>query len=127
MASDDRGAVEARTRPAQETTTTRTGSNAVVLEGAGYHDFLVPVKAQSTTVTVYGRYDGNHTGSLPQLQVLNIEGVADQTDTMVAAANTWEALTATFTPTADSVARVRVISRDTSTTGKVFFDDLTVT
>jgi hypothetical protein len=126
-ATDDRGAVEARVRPEQETTTKRTGDNAMRLEGAGYHDFLIPVNNASTTVSIYGRYDSNHTGSLPQLQVLNIEGVADQTDTMVAAANTWEELTATFTPTAAGVCRVRVISRDTSIDGVVFFDDLTVT
>lgn len=125
--SDDRGAVEARTRPTQETTTIRTGTNSFRLDGAGFHDFLIPVKAQSTTVSIYGRYDSNHTGSLPQMQVLNIPGVADQTDTMTGLANTWEELTATFTPTADGVARVRVISRDTSVDGKVFFDDLTVT
>jgi hypothetical protein len=124
---DDQGAVEARTRPVQETTTTRTGTNAIQLGGAGYHDFLVPVKNQSTTVSIYGRYDSNYTGSLPILEVLNIDGVADQSDVMVAAANTWEELTATFTPTADGVCRVRVRSQDTSATGEAFFDDLTVT
>jgi hypothetical protein len=124
---DDQGAVEARTRPTQETTTVRTGTNAIQLGGAGYHDFLVPVKNQSTTVSIYGRYDSNYTGSLPILEVLNIDGVADQSDVMVAAANTWEELTATFTPTADGVCRVRVRSQDTSSDGEAFFDDLTVT
>jgi hypothetical protein len=127
VGQDDQGAVEARTRPTQETTTTRTGTNAIQLGGAGYHDFLVPVKNQSTTVSIYGRYDSNYTGSLPILEVLNIDGVADQSDVMVAAANTWEELTATFTPTADGVCRVRVRSQDTSSDGEAFFDDLTVT
>jgi hypothetical protein len=125
---DDIGAVESRARPHQETTTTRGSSTASFrFEGAGFHDVLVPVTASSTTISVYGNYDSNHSGSLPQLQVLEIPGVADQTDTMVAAANTWEELTATFTPTAAGIARVRMVCRDTSGTGKVFFDDLTVT
>lgn len=126
-ATPDRGPVEARPQPTQESTTVRTGTNSIEIAGAGFHDFLIPVKAQSTTVSIYGRYDSNHTGSLPQLEVLNIPGVVDQSDTMVAAANTWEELTATFTPTSAGVCRVRVISRDTSTSGLVFFDDLDVT
>lgn len=125
---DDRGAVEGRARPEQETTTTRTGSNAIRFDGAGYHDFLVPVAAQSTTITVYGRYDSNYTGSLPKMDVLNIPGVADKTDTMAGAANAWEQLTSgAFTPTSAGVCRVRVSSQDTSATGQSFFDDLVVT
>jgi hypothetical protein len=124
---DDIGAVESRARPQKEVSTIRTGTASFRFEGAGFHDVLIPVAATSTTVSVYGRYDSNHSGSLPQLQVLDIPGVADQTDTMVAAANTWEELTATFTPTASGIARVRMVCRDTSSTGKVFFDDLTVT
>lgn len=123
---DDRGAVEGRARPEQETTTVRTGSNAVRFEGAGWHDFLIPVLNQSTTVSIFGRFDSNYTGSKPILEVLNIDGVADQSDIMTGAANTWEEVTATFTPTADGVCRVRVRSQDTSATGEAFFDDLTV-
>ena len=88
---------------------------------------VFPTKAQSTTVTIDARYDANYTGSLPILEVLNITGVAEQSDVMVAAANTTEELTATFTPTADGVCRVRVRSQDTSVDGEAFFDDLTVT
>jgi hypothetical protein len=85
------------------------------------------VGAASTTVSVYARKDGNYTGTAPQLKALNIPGVADQTDTHTAAANTWEELTVSFTPTAAGVARIRLISNDTSATGQCFFDDLTVT
>ncbi len=124
---DDRGAVEGRARPEQETTTVRTGSNALRFEGAGFHDFIIPVSNQSTTVSIYGRFDSNYTGSKPILEVLNIDGVADQSDIMTGAANAWEQVTATFTPTADGVCRVRIRSQDTSATGEAFFDDLTVT
>ncbi len=124
---DDRGAVEGRARPEQETTTVRTGSNALRFEGAGWHDFIIPVLNQSTTVSIYGRFDSNYTGSKPILEVLNIDGVADQSDIMTGSADAFEELTATFTPTQDGVCRVRIRSQDTSATGEAFFDDLTVT
>lgn len=124
--ADDIGAVEARARPEKETSTVRTGTNAIRLEGAGYQDFFIPVSAASTTVTVYGRYDSAYTGTLPQLKVLNIPGVADQTDVMVGAADTWEQLSINFTPTSAGVARVRLVSNDTSRDGDCYFDDMAV-
>jgi hypothetical protein len=123
---DDRGAVEGRARPEEETTTVNLGSSSIRFEGAGYHDFLVAVDAASTTISVKARYDSNYTGTLPQLQVLNIPGVADQTDTMVAAANTWEDLSVNFTPGSAGIARVRLLSNDTSATGESFFDVLAI-
>jgi len=123
----DRGAVEGRARMEKETTTVRTGSNAGRFDGAGFHDMLFPVTATSTTVSVYARKDANYTGTAPQLKVMNIPGVADQTDTHTVAAGNWEELTATFTPTSAGVARIRLISNDTSATGTCYFDDLTVT
>jgi hypothetical protein len=84
----------------------------------------VPVDAVSTTITVKCKYDANYTGTLPQLIVYNIPGVADQTDTMVVAANTEETLSVTFTPSAKGVCRVRIKSNDTSLTGKCWFDTL---
>lgn len=121
----DRGAVEGRARLEKETTTVRTGANAGRFDGAGYHDILVPVAAQSTTITVYARKDGNYTGTAPQLIISQIPGVADITDTHTAAANTWEQLTSgSFTPTSAGVCRVRLQSNDTSATGQSFFDDL---
>ena len=124
---DDQGAVEARTRPVQDTASVMTGVNSVKFLGAGYQDWLVPVLAQSTTVAMDARFDSNYTGSKPILEVLNITGVADQSDVMTSAADTTEELTVTFTPTAAGVCRVRVRSQDTSVDGEAFFDDLTVT
>src|SRR3972149_3668988 len=125
--ADDIGAVEARARPEKETSTVRTGLNSARFEGAGFHDMPIPVAASSTTVSVYGRYDSDYTGTLPQLKIMNIPGVADQTDIMVGAANSWEELSINFTPTAVGVCRVRLVSNDTSRDGDCFFDDLTVT
>lgn len=125
--ADDIGAVEARARPEKETSTVRTGLNSARFEGAGFHDMPIPVGTGSSTVSVYGRYDANYTGTLPQLKVMNIPGVADQTDVMVGAAGNWEQLSVNFTPTSVGVARIRLVSNDTSRAGNCYFDDLEVT
>ena len=125
-AGDDRGAVQHRARPQQETTTVQTGDNSIRFEGAGYHDFLLPVNAEVTTVTIAGRFDANYTGSKPKLDVFNIPGVADQTDIMTGSSGTWEDLTASFTPDTKGIVRVRVTSQDTSVDGEAFFDDLVI-
>lgn len=122
-AAPDVGAVEARTRPTKESTTVRTGTYAAKFLGAGYKDFWRAVDASSTTISVYARYDSNYTGTKPTLQILNIPGVADQSDTVSGAADTWEQLTCTFTPMATGFVRVRISSNDTSATGKAVFDD----
>ncbi len=125
--ADDRGAVEGRARLEPETTTKRTGDTAGRFDGAGRHIVTCPVAASSTTVSVYARKDSSYTGTAPQLKVSRIPGVADQTDTHTAAADTWEELTVTFTPSAAGVAIIELISNDTSAGGQCFFDDLTVT
>ena len=124
---DDIGAVEGRARAERETTTVRTGSNAIVFEGAGFHDILLPVDASSTTVEVYGRFDATYAGTKPQLKILNIPGVVDQTDIMTGASGAWEQLSINFTPTSQGIARIRLVSNDTSAGGESFFDDLAIT
>lgn len=123
---DDVGPVETRARAEKETSTVRTGANALRFDGAGYHEILLPVSAVATTVSVYGRYDSNYAGNKPKLEVVNIPGGADQSATMTGGANAWEQLSVNFTPTASGICRVRLISQDTSANGKCFFDDLLV-
>lgn len=120
----DVGAVEHRGLMQQESTTVYVGDYSARLEGAGVWETLVPVSAEATAITVYARYDSNYTGNKPKIEVLNIPGVADQSDTMTSSANTWEQLSCSFTPTADGTVRLRLISQDTSLTGKTFFDDM---
>lgn len=118
------GAVAVRNRPRKETTTKYYGANSKRFDGAGWHDYFIPVRAQSTTITVFGRFDSNYGGaSKPQMLIYNIPGVADQTATMTAVANTWEQLSKTFVPTSAGICRVRLKSRDTGV-GKCFFDSL---
>jgi hypothetical protein len=119
------GPMERNDCGAQESTTKRTGSSALVITGPGYHDLLLPVNASSTTVSIYGRYDSSHAATnKPQIKVLNGAhiGVSDATATMTAAADTWEALTLSFTPTAKGVVTIRVVSRSASGSGHAYFD-----
>lgn len=122
----DAGAVEARQLPRQETGVTHEGDNAIRFGGAGYHDFFIPVSAAAKTVTVQARRDSNYTGDNPILRVLNIPGVADQSDAMTGSADAWEELACSFTPSAAGVVRVRIESRDTSASGIAYFDSLDV-
>lgn len=125
----DAGAVESRNRIGKESTTFHAGSFAGNFLGAGFHDEWLPVNAEATTVSVYARFDSNYNTTVgkPKLLVLNIPGVADQSDTMTSGANTWEQLSCTFTPSAAGWVRVRYVSQDCSTNGKAFFDDKAVT
>ena len=122
----DVGPIEARARPEQETTTVETGGNSIRFPGAGFHDILVPVGTDLVTIDVSGRFDSNHTGGKPKLEAFNIPGVADQSDIMTGAANQWEGLQVTFTPTSEGVVRIRLSTADTSVDGISFFDNLAV-
>jgi hypothetical protein len=104
------GAFERHDTAIQETTTVRTGSNAINITGPGSQEFQVPVDSVSTTLSIYGRYDTTHaTTNKPQMMVVNGGqcGVSDATATMTAAADTWEQLSLTFTPTSKGVVTVQ--------------------
>jgi hypothetical protein len=122
----DAGMVESRTRPARESSTVNTNTYAANFQGGGYYDTFRPVNAASTTITVYCRKDANYTGTAPKMEVVNIPGVADQSDSLSVAHSNWEQLSVNFTPTSAGIVRVRLWSYDTSATGKCFFDDLVV-
>ena len=123
------GYLERHDTGAQETSTVRTGSNALVILGPGDHDFQLPVDAQSTTVAVYARYDSTHAATnKPQMSVVNGEecGVSTATATMTAAADTWEQISLTFTPARQGIVTIRLISRSAAANGHAYFDDFAV-
>jgi hypothetical protein len=122
------GSLERGNTWGRETTTVRTGANALSITGPGYHDFDIPVDAVPTTVSVYLRCDGTYTGTKPRIQVLNGSecGVSDATSSPVSAANVWEQVSLSFTPTRQGIVTVRLLSTDTSGSGKAFADDLAV-
>jgi hypothetical protein len=108
--------------------------NASVTDGSNHswqltafedHDFLVPVKATSTTLTIKTQFDVNYTGTVyPQVSILNGGGcgVADATQTgTIAGASAWETLTFSFTPTSAGVITLRLKSRTLGATGHCYF------
>lgn len=113
---------------AKETGTVRTGAAALSITGPGYQEFDLAVDAVSTTVSVYMRCDSTYAGTKPTMSVLDgaEAGVADATSSAVSAANAWEQLTLTFTPTAKGIVTIRLNSTDTNGGGKAFADDLAV-
>jgi hypothetical protein len=123
------GAFERHDTGIKETTTVRTGSNSLKITGPGDHDFIVPVDAVSTTISVYGRYDTNHgTTNKPQMKVLNGEecGVSEATATMTDGVDTWQQLSLNFTPTRKGIVTIRLISRSSAGNGCAFFDDFNI-
>lgn len=128
---DTPGAFEAHDTAIKETTTTDAGSVGIQIPGKGSHEFLIPVNATSTSISVKARYDSNHgTTNKPQAILLaNGEiGVSTETKTMTSSSDTWETLTfSTFTPTAAGVVTVRLVSRSDTPYGRAYFDTWTVT
>lgn len=112
----------------KETSTVRTGSNAIRIAGAGYYDFIIPVSAASTTITVYAQYDAAYSGTLPSMNIINGTecGVANATATQAGSSGSWEQLSLTFTPTSTGIITVRLIAASTTPTGNGYFDDFNV-
>lgn len=112
----------------RETATVRSGIASALMSDAGRHQFIVPCRPISTTVSVYVYRETNYTGTLPQI-VIKQAGVADQTTVDTGAVDTWNLLTDTFTPdAATDYFIVELVSNNTATAGgyDVFFDDLQV-
>lgn len=113
----------------RETTTTRGGSTASVkLADAGRHQIWVPVTNISTTIEVYVNREANYAGTNPQL-VVKQPGVADDTTTDAGSSGSWNQLTTTLTPSANTdYVVVELVSNNTATSGSfaTYFDDLSV-
>lgn len=120
------GAVEANPQPTQNSTDEYEGTYCMEMNGTSQYTFWQPVSAASTTISVQVKFDANYTGTKPQLVITNIPGVADQTDTATGSAGSYEQLSLNFTPTSAGFVRVKLVSNDTSATGKCFFDDVQV-
>ncbi len=124
------GAYERHDTGAKEVTVVDSSPASVKIVGPGDHEFKIPVDAVATTISVKARYDANHAATnKPQAILLASPeiGVATETKTMTAAANTWETLTfAAQTPTAKGVITVRLISRAAAGNGIAYFDTFNI-
>lgn len=124
------GAYEVHDYGTKEASVTHGGAAALKLTGPGDQQFDVPVDAVSTTISIYGRYDSTHgSTNKPQLTVLDAPdiGVSTATATMTAAADTWEQISLTFTPSAKGIVTIRLKNRAAAASGLAYFDDLAVT
>lgn len=123
------GALERSNTAVAEASVTQAGASAIKIVGPGVQRFDIPVDAASTTVTVYGQYDTTHADTnKPQMKVLNggQAGVADATDTMTAAVDTWEQLSLNFTPTSKGIVTIELVSRAAAGGGIAYFDTFAV-
>lgn len=125
------GYLERHNTAVKETSVTDAGGVGIKIVGPGDHDFLIPVNATSTTITIKARYNSAHSATnKPQiiLQNNNEIGVSAQTVTMTSNVDTWERLTiGPFTPTGPGVVTVRLVSRAAAGDGIAYFDTFTVT
>jgi hypothetical protein len=104
------------------------GANSLKMTAAGEVSFYLPVEASSTTISVKTKSDSYGGTSYPQLIVQPNPTVAVAGATVTATDATEQTLTTgAFTPTAQGVVEVRLVSRSSATNSSTWFDLLTVT
>lgn len=112
----------------KDTGTVRTGPNSIRIAGPGVQDFNMDVNASLTNVRVWVQWDGNYSGTKPQMFALanGENGVTLQTATAVGSSGSWELLSVSFTPTSAGIITIRLQSNSTTPTGMTYFDDFYV-
>ncbi|MCD6311383.1 MAG: DUF2341 domain-containing protein, partial [Elusimicrobia bacterium] len=122
-------AVNKKTQPCvwQEKTTTRTGPNAFGFEGDGVWTWKVPVNGGSlVTITGYIRYNSDYGGAAKPKFTLYNNGVNNSATASIAAADAWEKLTVSGTPSGKGVLFLKVEGFSTAVDAKYFVDDIQV-
>lgn len=111
----------------QSSTVAHGGTYSLAVDGYGHHEFEFFVDAAETTVSVWARYDSNYDdtgGALPTLRIIDsTAGISGDTAVMTAAADTWQQLSITFTPTRAGKIRVRFEGFTTAASGISYWDD----
>lgn len=129
-ASPATGAMERHNNWITDPSPIGNGQTPIKITGPGDQAFLIPVKAQSTTISVVVKWDATYAGTKPQLQMdaNGLNGVATQTVTATGGSGSNETLTlAAFTPSrAGFMVTVRVKSNDTNGAGVVQADSFSV-
>jgi hypothetical protein len=104
------------------------GANSLKMTAAGEVSFYLPVEASSTTISVKTKSTSYGGASYPQLIVQPNPSLGVAGTTVTASDATEQTLTTgAFTPTAQGVVEVRLISRSSATDSSTWFDLLTVT
>lgn len=120
------GALERGQAGRREATVTDGDALSIAIDGPGVHQFQIPLKTGSNSITIKARYDANHgTTNKPRvtLKARPECGVAsDVTATMTVAASTWETLTLAYTATSVGWAWLQLESRAAAGNGIAYFD-----
>jgi hypothetical protein len=114
----------------RSTSVVRSGTQSMQLVDAARQQIKIPYAGSGdVTVSVYVRRETDYTGTLPGF-VLKQPWRSDTTVTDTGAANTWNLLSTTYTPTAGTNwFIIELYSDNTAAAGSynVYFDDLSVT
>jgi len=107
----------------EEWTTYKTTAPAIKLTGNSMHIMKVAAaKNKAITVKWWVRHHGTASDKKPQIW-LKGPGLSTQTATCTAAADTWEQVSVSITPTRDTVLDVCLYSRDPATGAYAIFSD----
>ena len=107
----------------EEWTTYKTTAPAIRLNGNSMHIMKVAAaKDKAITVKWWIRHHGTAADKKPQIW-LKGPGLTTQTATCTAAADTWEQVSVSITPTRDTVLDVCLYSRDPATGAYSIFSD----
>ncbi|MCD6310903.1 MAG: DUF2341 domain-containing protein [Elusimicrobia bacterium] len=126
--SNNSATVNKKTQPCvwQEKATTRTGPNAFGFEGDGIWTWKVPVNGGSlVTITAYAQYNSDY-GSADKPKITLYNYGVNSTAQMTGAADTWEPLTVSGTPSGKGVLFLKVEGFSTAVGAKYFVDDIQV-
>lgn len=118
-------------QPVERATNITNGSSpaSLKLADAGRHQMILPITAESTTITAQVYREADYAGTLPQM-VIKQPGQSDNSDTDTGNAGAWNELSVTLTPAASPpYVVVELVSNNTATSGSygVYFDDVEVT
>lgn len=121
------GAMERHDTATVQSTQVQAGTSAQQLgPGQASQEWLVPVGATATTLTIYTRSDTNYGTATPPVFEMDAEpqrGVSSASATAPANTNTWNQLTiGPFTPSSAGYVKVRVRAVPAASTGICFID-----
>ena len=115
----------------QSTTTYRSATSSLKIEGLGSTTTIKVVAASGTKVvlTAYLRTEGYPTNATRTQAGIGLEGLGmSASSSMTTTSNdVWEQVTVSATPTSDGVATIKIWGEATSSSGYLYIDDMTAT
>jgi len=120
------GATERHDTTIVQTGVVQAGAAALQLTGPGSMEWLVPVAATSTSLTIYTRVDANYGTTNPPVFEVDAEpqyGVAYASATASSSTGSWHQIAiSSFTPTSAGWVKVRVRAKPDAANGICYID-----